>query len=263
MMRMQDQVPAFFLAFLATTMATNQHLICKSVNEVFSDGVGGNYGVRNDTQQRNVVQGKPGKRGAVGPRGFLGSRGLKGDAGNVDYNNISNIVERKVCQGLGTIASGITELRKDVANIQQHLEELKCGISNLRYNGTCYSTPYLSASRDLSYGSADLACRKQGSKLAEIHDRTQQQTLEDFIRRKIPSSLTEIHFWIGMNIDGNVLRYESGKEVALNHLVWWPGHPKSESYRRLMILGVKKSGGDGLWSYKEWNAEGVICERII
>lgn len=62
---------------------------------------------------------------------------------------------------------------------------------------------------------------------------------------------------------GNIIRYESGKEVSLNHLVWWPTHPKTDSYRTLMLLGVKTTGEDGVWSYKVWNAEGVICERMI
>lgn len=88
-----------------TTAASNQHLICKSVNDIFAEAdSAAKHGI-NGTIPSNVVQGRPGKIGPAGPRGFPGPRGLKGDEGYVNYSNISKIVERKVCEGITEIAA--------------------------------------------------------------------------------------------------------------------------------------------------------------
>lgn len=88
-----------FCLTMASTAASNHHLICKSVNDVFADSEDDHAAKGNGTTLRTGAQGRPGKVGPVGPRGLPGARGLKGEAGTVDYNNISEIVERKVCEG--------------------------------------------------------------------------------------------------------------------------------------------------------------------
>ena len=81
----------------ATTFATQKHLICKSVDDVFVEHNGG----RHDSQ---VMRGRsfPGKQGPKGERGEYGPPGIPGRPGinaSVDDDMISKMIESKIRQG--------------------------------------------------------------------------------------------------------------------------------------------------------------------
>lgn len=80
---------------ILNVMALNQHMICKSVDDVFTD----TSSFPNGPSGHKTVQGLPGKRGEIGRTGDPGLQGLKGEPGYVDYNNISDVIVRKVDEG--------------------------------------------------------------------------------------------------------------------------------------------------------------------
>ena len=85
------------LAFPASGQNTQQHLICKNVENVFAD--------THDTRtvpQSGIIQGSPGKRGPPGGKGDRGPPGIQGRPGtaaSVDYEKISGMIDEKYGQG--------------------------------------------------------------------------------------------------------------------------------------------------------------------
>lgn len=61
----------------------------------------------------------------------------------------------------------------------------------------------------------------------------------------------------------NTLHYESGENVTLSQVTWYPGYPGSTAGHTYIMLGVKKTGNDGLWNYVDYNAQGALCEKKI
>ena len=85
------------LAFPISGQNTQQHLICKNVENVFADA----RDVGIVTQSRGI-QGSPGKRGPPGNKGDLGPPGIQGRPGtpaSVDYERMSEMIDEKYGQG--------------------------------------------------------------------------------------------------------------------------------------------------------------------
>ena len=85
------------LAFPTSGQHTQQHLICKNVENVFADArdVG-------SVPQSRRIQGSPGKRGLPGSKGDQGPPGIQGRPGtpaSVDYERISEMIDEKYGQG--------------------------------------------------------------------------------------------------------------------------------------------------------------------
>lgn len=111
-----QHIAGIFVAVLASTLASNQHLICKSVEDVFSETAGQNENTRSETASLRAQCGQN-MTGPAGPRGLRGPRGRKGDAGQVDYDNISNIVDGKLCEGWNHICSFSLGHRRSQYNV--------------------------------------------------------------------------------------------------------------------------------------------------
>ena len=85
------------LAFPISGRNTQQHLICKNVENVLAD--------THDTStvpQSRRIQGSPGNRGPAGSKGDRGTPGIQGRPGtpaSVDYERISKMIDKKYGQG--------------------------------------------------------------------------------------------------------------------------------------------------------------------
>ena len=81
------------LALPVSAQNSQEHLICKRVESVFTD--------THDTQvasNSRRIQGSPGKRGATGVKGDRGLPGIKGEPGipaSVDYERIYEVIDAK------------------------------------------------------------------------------------------------------------------------------------------------------------------------
>ena len=89
------------LAFPTSGQNTQQHFICKHVENVFADtrDVG-------SVPQSRGIQGSPGKRGPPGNKRDQGPPGIQGRPGtpaSVDYERMSEMIDEKYGQGSSLI----------------------------------------------------------------------------------------------------------------------------------------------------------------
>lgn len=57
---------------------------------------------------------------------------------------------------------------------------------------------------DMTYDQANNQCGKDGALLAEIHDRTQQNDLYNFVATKMPGFSQFVQIWFGMEYKHSV-----------------------------------------------------------
>lgn len=74
----------------------------------------------------------------------------------------------------------------------------------LYHRHKCYTIPHLSSSSNLARKDAVAECAKIGAMLAEIHDRTLQNALHDFVLTKMPSGKSVVELWMGMQYTSSV-----------------------------------------------------------
>lgn len=177
----------------------------------------------------------------------------------------------------------ITELQRSLgkSNITKELERMSaqfteefhsllinqpCKRENgLPYGGTCYITPHVSSGYDLTYDSAVSKCKNLNAQVAEIHSLEQQEALQNFLQERIPSSMNEIHLWVGMiyRHAERTLRFRSGKEEPISKFKWASGYSTTPDKDKTVIV-IGKDGRPVLWNTNNSNSRnGVLCEKPL
>lgn len=80
-----------FTSFWSVVLSSQQHLVCKSIDDVFVESEG------SETQQSyRVFKGPPGKMGPAGIPGQRGLPGHDGPPGKVDYDRVYDAIDLRL-----------------------------------------------------------------------------------------------------------------------------------------------------------------------
>lgn len=96
MMEQYSNIVVTFLCLLTLVSSDQQHLVCKTVEDVFTEHDG------REMSGPTRLQGRPGKIGPPGIRGIPGVPGIPGPSGAlaiVDYDRINQVLSEKVVSG--------------------------------------------------------------------------------------------------------------------------------------------------------------------
>lgn len=228
-------VTAFsILAFLCAT-TSGQHMICKAVQDVFS---GGN------------------------------NESVPTTHATVDYQRLSGMIKESIRQEFQELNSKIEELDRKVEELLPQASSRQCVSEHqdgLFYSGKCYFIPYVTSLQDLSYDAALDKCANAGGFLAEIHSLAHQKAVQDHFEPRIPPPRTFAFFWMGTTYRGSdsVLRFRSGKEVAIGEFHWHTGYPKSAETMAITMRNNDLAEHEGVFNYAGGNLHGVICEKCL
>lgn len=245
----------FAVGFLSIgrSHALESHLICKSVQDVFSPSSSGE-------SISGAPQGPPGKRCASGSKGEAGSRGEKGDAGSpaiVNYQRIEEAIERSATEKT-------TELTQSLQNNLNRLNEVVSCMQTGGYasDNNCFTVIKTSA----NYQKAFQICADIGEKLADIHSREEEDALEYFVRQNQSKSI--LQFWLGMTYQHSTksLLLSNGASI-IDDFKWHPGYPHTQTSKTKMLLQVltdPTAEHQGIWNYfPSHTGHGVICMKPL
>lgn len=264
------------LAFLCLPILGTQHMVCKTMDDVFATNE-----ARLGDQARQF-QGRPGKQGPPGVKGTQGVQGPRGAPAIVDYQRISEILEQKIRQEVRKLNSDAEEFQRDLTAemnqemgaIRSELEELKGNLTRLQsssrlrcqeFNGTLHGSKcYFVLILPLNYNQAVEKCRNRNAFLAEIRTRPIQELLQDFVRPRMEKSTSFLYIGMTYQSSSKSLLFRNGDTMEASQLLWRSGFPSETAAKSLIYIKVNINRIDeGLRNYGDGGRNGVICEKIL
>ncbi|CAK8689463.1 unnamed protein product [Clavelina lepadiformis] len=193
--------------------ASGQHLICKTVGEVF-DASSGQQENLVDTNCDCTTAAQPGKRG---PRGEQGLRGPPGPPSIPSYEEINN------------------KLRQELEIFKK---KLTC-FDGVVIDDKCYRLLYRVGAR-INYVDASNLCAFHGGSLAEVDSEEAYNSIYAYVRNTWSLDVDNkvrnfVQVWMGSTYQGNAVVLRSGQ---LGFTSWYPRYPRSTSGHNRMAIEV-------------------------
>nr|XP_039259786.1 uncharacterized protein LOC120336224 [Styela clava] len=243
--------------------ATNKHMICKEVNDVFNNNNG------NFQPSARRLQGPMGKRGQPGLKGETGLQGASGQPGTVDYVRVAELVRIEVAKGIETKMKDLEGKIMTVSKITEgiiarELEQCESLRGGVMVDSKCFVTEFHST-RDTTLAEAEQICRNKGLRLADISTEHEHNAIMELVRNKISAGRSHTHVWTGMQRDkngnailsnGQISGYKRIREYSREYLT-------AEARRTHIYVIVRNdlnNADQGLGSiWPSYDLEGVVC----
>ncbi|XP_077965984.1 uncharacterized protein LOC120336861 [Styela clava] len=243
--------------------ATNKHMICKEVNDVFNNNNG------NFQPSARRLQGPMGKRGQPGLKGETGPQGASGQPGTVDYERVAELVRIEVAKGIETKMKDLEGKIMTVSKITEgiiarELEQCESIRGGVRVDSKCFTTE-IHSTYDTTLAEAEQICRNKGLRLADISTEREHNAIMELVRNTIPAGRSHAHVWTKMKRDkngnailsnGQISGYKRIREASDQ----WTTAEASRTHVYLLVRKNSNEADQGLGSlWPSWEATGVLC----
>lgn len=273
MMDLHFKFLIYFVLHWNLALGVQQHLVCKNIQDVFTDS-GGSASVQRLPVALNESA-IPGAQGIQGPRGPPGPPVV------IDYGRIRKTIKDKVSFALPRLQSRfskletmytdlndwpVTEAKKNASELKAEQDKAVCDkLKGYYYLGKCYTISSISPASHMTHAEAVVECAKTEAFLAEFRDKAHQRELHDYAYSKLPIDRTSANLWIGMNYlrQKSVLQSRFGEEISVTNFQWRSSYPflsypyirveLSNSYSTLILKNVGEKS----------ELHGALCEKDI